>query len=54
MQKINMLVLTDHRGHSSENSLYALLRTMRQHPGIAKLDVADLFKILSILKTNFR
>lgn len=40
MQTFKMLVLTDHNNHSKENSLYSLLKTMRQHPKCVQLDVA--------------
>ena len=33
-------MLTDHRGHSAENSLYALVQAMRQHPRCVQLEVA--------------
>ncbi|MGH1434274.1 MAG: ATP-grasp domain-containing protein [Lewinella sp.] len=36
-----VLVLTDHRGHSAENSIYALLRQMRTHPRCAGIDIAS-------------
>lgn len=35
-----MLVLTDHRGHSRENSLYALGRALHRHAWCAQIDVA--------------
>lgn len=35
-----VLVLTDHRGHSAENSIYALLRQMCKHPRCAQIDIA--------------
>lgn len=41
MTKYRVLVLTDHRGHSAENSIYALLQQMRQHPSCAHLAVAS-------------
>lgn len=41
MDTFSMLVLTDHRTHSGENSLYALLHALRQHPACARLDVAS-------------
>ena len=41
MTKYRVLVLTDHRGHSAENSIYALLQQMRQHPDCAHLAVAS-------------
>lgn len=41
MQKFKVLVLTDHRGHSAENSIYALLRAMSEHPSNGGLDVAS-------------
>jgi len=40
MQKFNVLVLTDHAKHSSENSLYPLVRALRLHPSCAYVDVA--------------
>jgi len=40
MQKYKMLVLTDHRNHSAENSLYELVRTMSRHQRCAQIDVA--------------
>jgi glutathione synthase len=40
-KKVKILCLTDHRGHSSENSVYALLRTMLQHPDCLQIDVAS-------------
>lgn len=40
MQKFKVLVLTDHTNHSAENSLYALLQSMRKHPRCAQIDVA--------------
>lgn len=40
MQSLKVLVLTDHTHHSAENSLYALVRSMRMHPRCATLDVA--------------
>ncbi len=36
-----ILTLTDHTGHSSENSLYALMRTMLEHPNCESIDVAS-------------
>ena len=41
MQKYKVLVLTDHTNHSSENSLYLLVRTMRLHPNTLQVDVAS-------------
>lgn len=35
-----MLVLTDHSNHSSENSLYPLVKSMRLHPYCLQVDVA--------------
>jgi len=35
MSKFKILILTDHTTHSRENSIYALLRTMVQHPDCA-------------------
>lgn len=36
-----VLVLTDHRGHSAENSIYAMLRQMRTHSRCAEIDIAS-------------
>ncbi|MFK7906955.1 MAG: RimK family alpha-L-glutamate ligase [Chitinophagales bacterium] len=36
-----ILTLTDHSGHSRENSLYALMRTMLQHSDCESIDVAS-------------
>lgn len=35
-----VLVLTDHREHSAENSIYALLRQMCRHPRCEQIDIA--------------
>ncbi len=40
MKKYKVLILTDHTQHSQENSLYALAKTMQQHPFCEQLDVA--------------
>ena len=40
MKKFKLLVLTDHSNHSSENSLYTLVQSMRLHPNCAQIDVA--------------
>lgn len=40
MDRFKILILTDHRNHSKENSLYALARTLSQHPSCTKLDIA--------------
>ena len=41
MRKFKMLVLTDHRTHSVENSIYALVLALRNHPSCASIDVAS-------------
>lgn len=41
MKKIKLLVLTDHLGHSKENSLYELLQEMQQHPNCEYIDIAS-------------
>ena len=41
MKKLNVLVLTDHRSHSSDNSIYALCTALRQHQHIGRVDVAS-------------
>jgi len=40
MKKFKLLVLTDHSNHSSENSLYTLVKSMLNHPQCAQIDVA--------------
>lgn len=41
MKRFKMLVLTDHRSHSVENSIYALLLALRQNPLCSGIDVAS-------------
>lgn len=41
MDTFSMLVFTDHRTHSGENSLYALLHALRQHPACGRIAVAS-------------
>lgn len=41
MKKIRYLALTDHSGHSKENSLYALMRTLSQHENTRSVQVAS-------------
>ena len=36
-----ILVFTDHRGHSQENSIYELLGALRRQPDCAYIDVAS-------------
>lgn len=38
---LKVLILTDHSGHSAENSVYALARAMVHHAEIASVDVAS-------------
>ncbi len=40
MKKINILILTDHSNHSSENALYAFAHTMQQQAFCGQLDIA--------------
>jgi len=40
-KKINVLILTDHTGHSSENSLYELAVKLFEHEQVLKVDVAS-------------
>lgn len=40
-KQYNFLVLTDHSGHSSENSIYAIVAKLAQHPRCGKLSVAS-------------
>ncbi len=41
MKKYNCLVLTDHRGHSDQNSIYALVGALVQHQQCAQVHVAS-------------
>jgi len=40
MEKLKLLVLTDHSNHSAENSLYAMLQSMQLHPNCGQIDIA--------------
>ena len=40
-RSINVLVLTDHRTHNSDNSLYALCSELRQNPHVGAVHVAS-------------
>lgn len=40
MRRFKLLVLTDHRNHSVENALYALVQAIRNHPLCQQIDVA--------------
>ena len=41
MSTFRVLILTDHRGHSKENSLYALSRALARHPQCRQVEVAS-------------
>lgn len=41
MTRYNVLVLTDHRGHSNQNSIYALINEMRNHQQCNCIDIAS-------------
>ncbi|MGB3801675.1 MAG: hypothetical protein WA952_17795, partial [Lewinella sp.] len=41
MKRLTFLVLTDHSGHSDQNSLYALVNTLVADPRCAKVTVAS-------------
>ncbi|WP_116125225.1 RimK family alpha-L-glutamate ligase [Lewinella sp. IMCC34183] len=41
MKHLSFLVLTDHSGHSDQNSLYSLVNTLRLDPRCAHVDVAS-------------
>ena len=41
MKTYRTLVLTDHRGHSNQNSIYAILREMLKHPQCTQIDIAS-------------
>lgn len=41
MNKIKVLILTDHSGHSAENSVYALARSLAARPELAYVDIAS-------------
>jgi len=47
MQTYKVLILTDHSGHSSENSLYALAHSMRTHDRVQQLDIATRANLLN-------
>lgn len=49
MEQFKILVLTDHTGHSSENSLYPLSRAMHQHAWCQQIDVATQWNSLNDL-----
>lgn len=40
-REYRILVLTDHRGHSDQNSIYAILSQMRRHPSCHSIDIAS-------------
>lgn len=40
-KKFKVLVLTDHSGHSDQNSIYAILKQMNDHPACASIDVVS-------------
>jgi len=41
MKMYKTLVLTDHSGHSIQNSIYAILKEMLQHPQCQQIDIAS-------------
>lgn len=41
MKKYNCLVLTDHKGHSDQNSIYALVAALAKHQQCAQVQVAS-------------
>ena len=41
MKTYKVLVLTDHQGHSKENSIYAILTEMLQHEQCQQIDIAS-------------
>ncbi len=41
MTKYNVLVLTDHRGHSDQNSIYSLINEMKIHKQCNYIDIAS-------------
>ena len=41
MKRLSFLVLTDHSGHSDQNSLYALVNTLVADPRCSRVDVAS-------------
>ncbi len=47
MKKLKILVLTDHSGHSRENSIYAMVPAMVNHPQVEQVDVATRGEILN-------
>lgn len=47
MRTFKILVLTDHSGHSRENSIYAMVPAMIKHPQVSQVDVATRGEILN-------
>jgi len=47
MKKLKILVLTDHSGHSKENSIYAMIPAMLKHPQVEQIDVATRGDVLN-------
>lgn len=41
MQGYNLLILTDHRVHSAENSIYALVQALLRDPACGRIDIAS-------------
>ena len=41
MKKYKVLVLTDHKGHSIQNSIYAILQGMLKHEQCMHIDIAS-------------
>ena len=41
MKRYKVLVLTDHSGHSNQNSIYAILQGMLKHEQCAQIDIAS-------------
>jgi len=41
MKEYKVLVLTDHRGHSNQNSIYSILREMLNHQQCDRIDIAS-------------
>ena len=40
-RSLSVLVLTDHRSHNSDNSLYALCSELRRHPEVSAVHIAS-------------
>jgi len=47
MERLKILVLTDHSGHSRENSIYAMIPSLLKHPQVESIDIATRGEVLN-------